>query len=156
MQWQQKLVFFMRALSWSYEGKERKTKVVYRDEYCKKCVSISQSVEYCKKCEEINSCFDLQKRDPEMWEMTVDVFTTWNECVKSVNKAEVNFNFVFKRFTSVVVVVKMEVSESKVLQMRSDLTPEKIQQFMSALSNHANEHPGKNCLDLVRKLLTQS
>ena len=70
-----------------------------------------------------------------------------------MNKAEVNFNFVFKRFTSVVVVVKMEVSESKVLQMRSDLTPEKIQQFMSALSNHANEHPGKNCLDLVRKLL---
>ena len=49
----------------------------------------------------------------------------------------------------VVVVVKMEVYESKVLQMRSDLTPEKIQQFMSALSTHANEHPGKTCLDLV-------
>ena len=45
-------------------------------------------------------------------------------------------------------VVRMAADGSeKVFQMRPDLTPEKIQQFMSALSNHGSD--GKHCLDLV-------
>jgi hypothetical protein len=41
----------------------------------------------------------------------------------------------------------MADGSEKVFQMRPDLTPEKIQQFMSALSNHGSD--GKQCLDLV-------
>jgi hypothetical protein len=52
--------------------------------------------------------------------------------------------------------VRIGIMESgKVIQMRSDLTPEKIQQFMSALSNHGFENSnGKNCLDLVSFSIT--